>query len=238
MGGAETMDTELAPVERASEEDIQRQARGFSGLTLLRQLLDAMPNGVMILNRERRAVYANKLLLEALELDDQYPLGLRIGEVLGCVHAWETEGGCGTTEYCGTCGIVKAVLASQCGSVSVMESHVTQKQSERHGSLDLRVWASPFEFKDERFTILAIVDISGEKRRGTLERVLFHDILNTAGLIQAATSIMREVEPGQVAEVERILCNASERLIEEIKTQRELFYAEGSGLSSGRRNDV
>ncbi len=50
--------------------------------------------------------------------------------------------------------------------------------------LDLRVTATPFEVEKEAFVLVAIEDISHEKRVAVLQRTFFHDVLNTAGCIQ------------------------------------------------------
>ena len=39
--------------------------------------------------------------------------GMRAGECVDCIHAWEEKGGCGTSEFCSECGAVNAVMNSQ-----------------------------------------------------------------------------------------------------------------------------
>jgi PAS domain-containing protein len=226
--------TDFAPPERASQRDLERQARYFSDQPLLRQLLDAMPNIVLILNQERQTVYANARVRELFEADSSRSIiGLRAGEVLGCAHALETPGGCGTTKFCRTCGAARAFLSSQDGmeSTSVQECRIAREQDGGIEALDFRVWATPFEDSGECFTIFALVDISDEKRRRALERVFFHDLLNVAGMLRTALEMKPRADPDDAERLGEKISGISARLIGEIKAQRDLAAAENNELS-------
>ena len=109
-------ETKHAPAERAAPETIATQAQRFRQATLLRALAGAIPDILVILNPQRQIVYANQRLIELLGLEDsQEILGLRPGEALECVHASQTQAGCGTTEFCRQCGAVNAILLRQRG---------------------------------------------------------------------------------------------------------------------------
>ena len=60
-------------------------------------------------------------------------------------------------------------------------------------SLDLRVSAAPFPCPGDEFTVCALRDITDEKRRQVLERVFFHDILNTAGSLKAMVEVLDQL---------------------------------------------
>ncbi|MCC7352966.1 MAG: PAS domain-containing protein, partial [Anaerolineae bacterium] len=226
-----TLPTRFAPAERASQGDVQRQAGYLSGKPLKQQLLDAMPDMVMILNRERQLIYSNRALLQFLGLaDSQSIIGLRPGEVLHCIHAFECAGGCGTTDSCSECGAVRAVLSAQQGNRAVEECRVTRQQNQQIEALDLRVWATPLVLNDEPFTIFVVKDISDERRRLALERVFFHDVLNTAGALRGTAELMSDSATCDAQELTGMLYKLSEQLIEEIRTQRDLAAAEDNQL--------
>ena len=96
--------------------------------------------------------------------------------------------------------------------------------------LDLRVWATPVEIGGEELTVFAVSDIAHEKRRSALERVFFHDVLNTAGGLRGYVELLGETEPDEVAEVVGIVRGLTEKLIEEINAQKALAAAEGNDL--------
>jgi signal transduction histidine kinase len=224
------IDTKYAPAERLDAETLNRQTRIFSEETSLLSLMDAVPNIVLILNKERQIVYGNKPLSQFLGLDGlEKAVGKRPGELFECIHSDEMPGGCGTTEFCKVCGVVNGIIDSMSGSGIIRECRIFTKHKEAR---DLRVWATPFSTDDQAFTIFSIMDISDEKRRQALERIFFHDVLNTAGGIYGLTDILlEEQDPVESLEVTRILKEASERLMEEIQSQRQLAAAERGDLA-------
>jgi hypothetical protein len=47
---------------------------------------------------------------------------------------------------------------------------------------------------EERFSVLSLRDIRHEKRRRTLERIFFHDVLNTATGLLGFSELLPELE--------------------------------------------
>lgn len=200
----------------------------FRGLPLLRQMIDSIPDIVLVLNRQRQAVFVNRRILEFVgHTDPNCILGLRPGEILKCVHE-DTPGGCGTTEFCSTCGAVQAILQAQKGKADTRECRVTRAVGD---SLDLRVWATPVDVDGEAFTIFSVMDISNEKRRRVLERAFFHDLLNTAGGLRAFTTLLGEASADELDTYKDTIYEIADDMIEQIKAQRELAAAESNELS-------
>ncbi|MGC8780610.1 MAG: ATP-binding protein [Anaerolineae bacterium] len=221
--------TQFAPAERAQPQEVAAQADHFlATCTDLRTILDAIPDIVVMLNRYRQIIFANRSTSALFGRDVAQVLGLRPGEALNCVHAYESEGGCGTTAFCSTCGAVRAILTSQHGQADVQECRILVRDSS--DALDLRVWAVPYRSNGDRLTIFTIHDIRDEKRRAALERIFFHDVLNTASAISFAAQIIRETKPAELQDLPELLSDLTERLIEEIKAQRDLLSAENHEL--------
>ncbi len=200
---------------------------------LLTGLLDRIPFLLVLLNGHRQIIYANRPMQDMAgshALEDL--LGLRPGEALQCVHAGETTGGCGTTEFCRTCGAVKVILQSQQGEIASSECRITREPAGT--SLDLGVTAAPITVGDETVTLFAAGDISHEKRRALLERTFFHDILNTAGGLQGLIEIMPEAEPEEAEELLAMIGRQAERLVDEVQAQRDLLAAERGDLAIDR----
>lgn len=224
---ASRLPTEFAPAERAPQNEIVNQAAAFGRHTVTVQLLDAIPDAFLILDQHRQAVFANQTLLDMLGVAGiEDVLGLRPGEMLGCVHASKTPGGCGTTEFCRNCGAVAAILSGLKGKCDVQECWITQKDGT---ALDLRVWSTPFQFEQTQYTVFAVKDIGDEKRRRALERVFFHDVLNTATIISGYVQLL-EANPEDAEMVAAEMTHIVERLVGEINTQRDLTAAENGEL--------
>jgi K+-sensing histidine kinase KdpD len=221
--------TQFAPAERASTEELEKHINYFKGIPLQRRVLDAVPGIVVILNQTRQIVFANLALTAFVEsLNESSPLGKRPGEVLHCVHAAENSGGCGTTEFCTTCGAVRAILISQQGTANVQECMISRNSG--LNSLELSVSATPMVFQNEAFTIFAVTDISHEKRRRALERIFFHDVLNTAGGLSLYMNLFDKADPQQQDEFKSTIGLLANKLVDEIKAQRDLAAAESNEM--------
>jgi signal transduction histidine kinase len=221
--------TELASAQRAAPQDIDRQTRLIADQKLLGVLPEAVPCILMVVNRHRQIVFANRRLLDLLAPEQRQAgvLGRRPGEVLGCMHAFENDGGCGTTESCTFCGAVSAMLAGLHGGTRVEECRITRANGE---ALDLRVWTTPLALDGEPFTVFAALDISHEKRRQALERIFLHDIGNVATGLKWYTELLGRGTPDRSREFQAALGQLSRELLDEIEGQRTLVRAESGEL--------
>jgi signal transduction histidine kinase len=123
---------------------------------------------------------------------------------------------------------VRAILISQQGNANIQECRIS-----RNGDLsplELSVSATPMMFHDERFTIFAITDISHEKRRRALERIFFHDVLNTAGGLSLYMNLFDRADQQKQGEFKSTIGLLANKLIDEIKAQRDLAAAESNEM--------
>lgn len=217
--------THFAPAERTIPDILIEQMKSVDDAGSIVSVLDSVPYDILILNKEREIVWANRTLNQHLGIEtDFFKRGVRPGELFNCIHMNENKGGCGTSEHCRTCGAVLTILEAQAGKNAVNECRMTQRQT--LSALDLRVSGSPFRHGDDDFVIFTITDISSEKRREALERIFFHDILNTAGGILGFASLVQVAEKDDLYEFLSQIDKLSKRLIDEIKAQRLFSYAE------------
>lgn len=236
MNATAILETKFAQACRATEEVLATQTNQIQQIPLLDSMFSTVPNGVLILNNERQIIYANLAFRQMLGISDlQQILGMRPGEAVNCIHANETQGGCGTTEACSQCGAALAILKAQKGSANVAECRIlTNGDGEDLTALDLRVWATPNQFGDETYTVFSLADISDEKRRRVLERIFFHDIINTAGAIQGLVDMyIATDDPEELRDsgINTMLAQASSQLVDEIQAQSQLMAAESGELA-------
>jgi signal transduction histidine kinase len=208
---------------------IERQSCYFSDYPLLQQLLNGVPDAFVIVNAQRQIVFANEALTTTIQMEpEDFIMGLRVGEVLHCVHAHEMEGGCGTTEFCRECGAVRAMLSGLNGEKSVQECRIIQ---EAGSALDLRVYPTPFIVGGEKFSIFAVKDISAEKRRRALERIFFHDIMNTISIISGFAEILQDATQQELDQIKGSFYQLCRRLVDEIRAQKTLSAAESNEVT-------
>ncbi len=224
--------------DRSTTEELAERAAAVARAPLVTALLDGFPSPVVVVDCDRQIVACNHA---ALGMFGGAPLdrliGQRIGEALNCIHAADMPGGCGTSEFCAECGAARAMRASrENNSKEIRECRISVGARAGFDSLDLRVQASPLEVEGERLTLFAIQDIADEKRRQALERIFFHDVLNTAnGIEGVARLIPLADEPAALSELSELLNESSGQLIREILSQRDLLNAERGELTVDRR---
>lgn len=223
------METKFAPAERDPAEKVINQGGIVEALPLIREIFNAVPNVLAILNSKRQIVFANRALLQFMEIDDpRRILGRRPGEALKCSHSGETEGGCGTTESCRMCGMVNAILSAQNGAASTQECRILREDD--GSALDLRIQTTPFQVKGTPFTVLAVENIADEKRRKVLERIFYGGLLGTA---QELRSDAEQMYMGSIENLEdrrAAIFAGSEKLVADINGQRILTAAEAGEL--------
>jgi len=224
--------TQFASAERAPIEILRRQADVWSNLPFAAALLNAMPEGVLVVNQQRQIVFASNGFRRLLPACQNYDLlGIRPGEALGCTHASEQAGGCGTTEFCSQCGAALALLEGLQGRPAVRECRLLRLAGFSPPALDLRVFATPFEYQGERYCIFAVSEISHEKRRRALERSFFHDLLNTAGGLSGLLETLATDAPEELRPDLEIARLGFRDMVDQIQAQRELSRAEGNELT-------
>lgn len=224
--------TEFAPAERVPIEIIERQAASVGGIPLASKLLNSVFNFVLILNAQRQIIFANDNFLDlTAEKDYRRVLGLRPGEAIGCVHSHEHEGGCGTAEFCAECGAVNAVLPALAGRAEIRECRLTRYIGCGQEALDLLVAATPFEYGGERFCIVAVADISQQKRRQALERAFFHDLINSAGGLEGLMQCLCSEAPAQLRPELELAASGFRGMLEQVYAQRDLAAAEQAELT-------
>ncbi len=222
-------ETQFLPAERAPDDKLAAQVWFFGQHTGLDTFVNAVPDVYLVLNEERQIVFANERMREWIDCDSFDDIaGLRVGEALDCVHADKLPGGCGTTEFCQTCGAALAILASQKGANDVRECRIMQKNG---NALDLRVWTTPSDIEDTRYTIFSVHNIADEKRRRVLERIFFHDILNTAGVLRGISELLDSASADELADLHTLISGVAVKLVDEIQAQRDLAAAEANELS-------
>lgn len=185
-----------------------------------------------MLNDQRELVFANRAFFDGLGRSwgigavGASPLGQPLGDALGCIKAAE---GCGHSASCSACGALSTINAA-IERRETAEGEYQLTRADSYESLDLRVRATPMTLFDEELVVLAISDIRHERRRRALERIFFHDVLNTAGALRGMAHLLVELPPEQNHEFRHSVVFLADKLIDEIKAQRTLASAENLEL--------
>ncbi len=218
---------------RASPEEIRLERERILRHPLVIEMLEGYPGFAAILDSNRQILAINQKAKELVrDKDLDSVIGLRIGEAIGCVHSSESPFGCGDSCVCHDCGTSKAVRSNlNSRGQSAEEARLVIEQGGVREFLDVMVYTSTVHIDGEPHTIVTIKDIADEKRRQLLERVFFHDVLNTAAAINSLASLIRLQDSiDEVRPLSEMLAVSADQLIREIQDQRDLMSAERGEL--------
>lgn len=221
-------------LDRESKEAIKSQNSEIENSDYIKSVINSLSHILLIINNNRQTIFSNEVLLNKMGITDlDKLLGLKPGEILNCVNSRKTVAGCGGSEACKYCEMLAVILKSQDrnekeeGSCRI----IAKDPHENDVFYDLSITSSPFIYNDHTYYVLSIFDISSENRRKNLERIFFHDILNTAGGIKGLVEIMTDFSHhSDTSELMNYLKTATDQLVSEIIEQKDLLSAESGSL--------
>jgi hypothetical protein len=228
------METYFAPPERTEREELLTEIDFMSNNPVMSMLLQSMSGLLAILDEHRQIVSTNDALLQALGVDDaEQVLGLRPGEALACVHAYEDPAGCGTTKFCSTCGAAISIVSSMEKDEPV--ERICALSSTKGGKMvdmAMLVRSHPVRIDEKRFLLLFLRDITREQQRAALEKTFFHDIKNLLTPLVWTSEALLEESPSDLA---RTFHHAVLKLHQEIAIQRCLMESDTHDYQPMRR---
>jgi len=222
----------LHPLKRANKNELNLQTRAARKSSMIKGILEAVEDPIFVLNSDRQVLLANKNALKTLSLkSDSEAVGKRPGELFECIHSNEAPGGCGGSKACLDCGALQAVLSARRNKrAETRECLLTFRRKNERKAAEFRVRAVPFQIGQHELTTVLFKDISSEKRREALEKIFFHDVLNTIGGLKgwSETFLMKKGLTREKA-AERLMA-LSDILAREILDQKMFLEAERGDL--------
>lgn len=229
-------ETLCAPGERVSVADAQAENNRIDS-HVCSKYFNFFPLPLLVINACRQIVFGNKAFTDMLGATDVGSLlAKRPGEAVGCVYSETGASGCGTSLYCRECGALRAMLESmRTREKAVYECQLLCRDG--HGAniaRDLRVFAAPWETGEGTYYVLTLLDIGDEKRRQALERIFFHDILNSAGGARNLVDILLDEVPEDAREIVHMARSSLFAMVDEIQKQKQLLSVERNEYAISR----
>lgn len=200
---------------------------------VLTQVLNGMNIMVILLNDRREIIFINDLLRNMLNIkDDSTFLGKRPGNLLKCKFSNISQYGCGYAKECDMCtakNIVVEVIntGETVEDVASIVSIINGIEITSH----FRERVTQICLGDEKFYMAAFLDRSSEVNKTNMERVFFHDILNTASSLYNIIHLMRiENEHYQKDEEIQIIEDYIKSIMDDIEYHRNINKAENNEL--------
>ena len=160
--------------------------------------------------------------------------GHRVEELFGC-----TDGSgdvftprCGSREQCAYCGIFQVIKdAIEKKERVEREVSLTVRETGLFRYYDIRAVAAPFSATDKTLYILSLEDITDRRRRILMEKLFYHDVLNTVSSLTMNISLMQEsFESAEVRKFTESMERITDHLTDEIQRQRLISLAESGRL--------
>jgi K+-sensing histidine kinase KdpD len=226
------MGTKFAPAARATVEEVLLSKSKLDRFPFINEIFCSLSYIFCIFNEQRQIVFVNDVLMKSLGVDNvDQVLGKRFGEAFECIHANDEVSGCGTSEHCRYCGAIHAIVQSKRTMAKTKEEcRIKRIVNGKEASLELEVTSTPFVIEGDYYTIFSVIDITDKKRRGLIEKIFFHDILNTAGSLGNIFELLNEVPQNEKEELLEIASSLSKQILDEITSQRLLLQAENASL--------
>ena len=217
--------TQFLPARRLAQSQVLELAEAIARSPAATSL-SLVPLAIVILNDTRQIVYANTRFAGLTDDASEALLGQRLGEALGCEHARETAGGCGTTRFCQYCGAAKAIVKGLEGVHATEECAISRNAPHGLASLNLQVWTTPLEIETNQLVLSSILDIAHEKALRGLERVFFHDIMNAVSGVKGVCDLIAlELPPVHGKDI-TLLGRAIDSIQDIVETQRDFLAIE------------
>ncbi|MHC1775634.1 MAG: ATP-binding protein [Lentimicrobium sp.] len=209
------------PAGRKNQTELLREYELIRSNQQTISLLNGIPMPILILNKERQMVFGNQAFLDLMKISelDLY-LGMRFGEIIACPSSVEGTDGCGTSQNCSSCGVLKSIL--NCIESGNGSEEITMLDSEST-ILNLKVNSEIIHLDGTDFILFSMKDISSEKKKLLLERIFYHDILNSAHNISSMSELISSEDMQENKdEYLAMLMKSTSDLIDEINTHRLL----------------
>lgn len=195
-------------------------------------LMNTLPGIVAILDYDRRLVFCNSNLENIIgDRSLASAFNLRPGEIFQCVNAHKTPGGCGTAEACDFCGALSAMQQSR--SEQKTKSNKYRILSSRDGhriAYNFRFTSTPFRSQGTFYYAVSLEDISNQNRKAELERIFYHDLMNSLGSLQGVINLIKEKDQSDPFYIE-ILESTYNALFDTINEQKQYTLAERGELA-------
>jgi hypothetical protein len=219
------MITYFASAQRAEKEELTNQIVAVKNNQILNSLLMVVDGLMAVLNEHRQIIALNKNLLNTLGIDDAgKALGLRPGEAINCTHAQKMPGGCGTSEFCSTCGAAIAIVTSLSdGNPAERMCAVTVENNNEKKDLFFRVRSQPLTLEGQDYLLLFLQDITRQQQWAIVERIFFHDLNNIISGLLNASELLTNQQPTN--NLIGIIQNLSTQLSNEVAIQSYLNKA-------------
>lgn len=211
---------------------LNQQIALLRGNRIVRVLLNATDMMVLLMNGDRRILYASDAFCRMVGVaDDTFLLGQRIGNAWHCIWADDAPESCGGSEACRHCEVYNTLARAIHDHESrTAEASVVHLEGEVARSLNLMTHVVPAALFGVDCFIVTLVDISDTLHRRWFEQIFYHDLLNKLGALENYVTLMARDLPEAYRDDMSFVQESFRTVVEDIKYQKQVSEAETGEL--------
>lgn len=157
----------------------------------LTDLINSLPIAVLLLNKYRQILFLNKVLLGLLS-EKNISLGLRPGELLGCVHCQDTIKGCGESYHCRYCNAVRTIRESMLKKIQITrEAKIYSDLNNPDDAYELTITSSPFSYNNLDLIVVSLEDISKRNKITSINNLFFNKLIEKSSDLESTLENIR-----------------------------------------------
>jgi len=226
------MKTYFAIPERETRFTIEDQIKQTAEHELIQSLMKVAQGLFVVLNDKRQIIALNESFLETLGVEEGEDIfGLRLGETVKCIYSDLMAGGCGTSEFCSTCGAaISMVTALEKGQTVEKICTIRTRPDGEIENLYFKVKSTPILISNKNFILIFLEDITYQHKMAELERIFFHDIYNKVSGIVNGCEILK-YQNSENLDIVQIIYDLTYQMVREIEFQKRLLNTDNYNLA-------
>jgi K+-sensing histidine kinase KdpD len=210
-----------------------KESEHLNDLHNLEEIIGALPYIAAILSSDRKILFSNHKILKSLNVHTFEELfEKKLGEPINCIYINAEPEICNTLEQCKFCKIINAISkCKQYNGLVEEKCKISYEKDHKEFEVFFNISAAPIYIHKDQYIILALNNVSLEKRKEDLEKIFFHDIINSAGNLFGVIDLMKDMDDDEkLKDFIDLAYTASKELIDEIVAQKQLLAAENNVL--------
>ncbi|MGM0417505.1 MAG: sensor histidine kinase [Thermodesulfobacteriota bacterium] len=218
------MSNYFPPPERTPGNQLESEINLIEESEIIKGLLFSLNGMIAVLDKNWHILTVNNNFFKIAGITDiNEAIGLRPGEALKCIYSEKGYQGCGTSEYCSTCGAAAAISSVLSSNNLTAEKYcaLTADQNGKPVNFILSVKARTINISDNLFILLFLQDVSAEQEKAALEKVFYHDLNNTLSALLGTSELL--LMQNSDSKIINNLYNSSLKLKKEIEMHKSLL---------------
>jgi ribosomal protein L31E len=148
-------------------------------------LVNSLPFAILLLNKFRQVLFLNKVLIELLS-EKKISLGLRPGELLGCVHCQDSVKGCGESYQCRYCNAVKTIRESVLKKKQITnEVKIYTDLNDLDNVYEFIITSAPFTYNNLDLIVVSLEDIRSRNKIDSINNLFLKQLLEKSSNLES-----------------------------------------------------